>query len=103
MLIDQEIMELDLKAGWKKGFKKVIKETNNQVLTRAAVKADQESKIETVEKEPNKILQPKLVDIIDEYESDNEFELVDILITQKKSVTPTNVEEYYNLPVTNKC
>jgi hypothetical protein len=29
MLIDQEIMELDLKAGWKKGFKKVIKETNN--------------------------------------------------------------------------
>jgi hypothetical protein len=44
-----------------------------------------------------------VVDIIDEYESDNEFELVDILITKKKSVTPTNVEEYYNLPVTNKC
>jgi hypothetical protein len=29
MLIDQEIMELDLKAGWKKGFKNVTKETNN--------------------------------------------------------------------------
>jgi hypothetical protein len=29
MVIDQEIMELDLKAGWKKGFKKVTKETNS--------------------------------------------------------------------------
>ena len=81
MLIDQEIMELDLKAGWKKGFKKVTKETNSLVLTRAAVKADQESKIEAEVKESNKIVQPKVADIIDEYESDNEFELVDILIT----------------------
>ena len=69
----------------------------------AVVKADQESKLEAEEKEPNKIVQPKVIDIIDEYESDNEFELVDILITKKKSVTPTNVEEYYNLPITNKC
>jgi len=28
MLIDQEIIELDLKAGWKKGFLKINKESS---------------------------------------------------------------------------
>lgn len=102
MLIDQEIMELDLKAGWKKGSKKVTKE-NNQVLTRAANKADQNSKAE--EKQLNNTAKkPKVVQIIGEYESDDEFELLDIQVSKKRSLTlSSKVEEFYNLPATNKC
>jgi hypothetical protein len=75
-------MELDLKAGWKKGSK-IINKENSLVLTRAAVKADQISKSKAEDKEPNHSTKPKVADIINEYESDDEFELLDIQISKK--------------------
>ena len=47
------------------------------------IKADQKFESKTEEEEPNHYNKSTLVDIINEYESDDEFELLDIQISKK--------------------